>query len=170
MKNGMGGCLPPPHTKGIAGMDICPLSIFTKFPLKTFTLAKVAFFFFIYINTIFSHGSCLGPDNILEASEFIGGNLEHFHSLTLEPWHDKTNKMSVRAAKTQISLGIRPVWSVPFLWVAKVAKHPCFLHVDSEDSEQTGRMPRLICVFAQSFCWFCHVEAHLLGGICLPWS
>ena len=29
-----------------------------------------------------------------------------------EPWHDKTNKMSVRPAKTQISLGIRPVWSV----------------------------------------------------------
>ena len=28
-----------------------------------------------------------------------------------EPWHDKTYKMSVRPAKTQISLGIRPVWS-----------------------------------------------------------
>ena len=26
-----------------------------------------------------------------------------------EPQHDKTNKMSVRPAKTQISLGIRPV-------------------------------------------------------------
>ena len=29
---------------------------------------------------------------------------------TNEPWHDKTNKKSVRPAKTQISLGIRPVW------------------------------------------------------------
>ena len=29
-----------------------------------------------------------------------------------EPPRDKTNKVSVRAAKTQISLGIRPVWSV----------------------------------------------------------
>ena len=28
-----------------------------------------------------------------------------------EPWHDKTNKMSVRPAKTQINLGIRSVWS-----------------------------------------------------------
>ena len=28
-----------------------------------------------------------------------------------EPQHDRTNKMSVRPAKTQISLGIRPVWS-----------------------------------------------------------
>ena len=26
-----------------------------------------------------------------------------------EPHHDKTNKMTVRLAKTQISLGIRPV-------------------------------------------------------------
>ena len=30
---------------------------------------------------------------------------------TYEPWNDKTNKMSVHLAKTQISLGIRPVWS-----------------------------------------------------------
>ena len=28
-----------------------------------------------------------------------------------EPRHDKINKVSVRPAKTQISLGIRPVWS-----------------------------------------------------------
>ena len=29
-----------------------------------------------------------------------------------EPPHDKTNKMTVRPAKTQISLDIHPVWSV----------------------------------------------------------
>ena len=29
----------------------------------------------------------------------------------IEPRFDKTNKMSVRPAKTQVSLGIRPVWS-----------------------------------------------------------
>ena len=29
-----------------------------------------------------------------------------------EPRHDKTNRMAVRPAKTQISLDIRPVWSV----------------------------------------------------------
>ena len=28
-----------------------------------------------------------------------------------ELWHDKTNKVIVRPAKTQISLSIRPVWS-----------------------------------------------------------
>ena len=31
--------------------------------------------------------------------------------ILFEPPHDKTNKMSVRPAKTQISLGIRSVWS-----------------------------------------------------------
>ena len=50
--------------------------------------------------------------------------------------------MSVRPAKTQISLGIRPVWSESSLGAQWVAKDPSFLHADSEDSDQTGRMPR----------------------------
>ena len=65
-----------------------------------------------------------------------------------EPRHDKTNKMAVRPAKTQISLGIRPVWSESSLsaWrsIGSLATH----WVHSEDSDQTGRMPRLIWVFA----------------------
>ena len=32
-------------------------------------------------------------------------------SYSYELRHDKTNKMAVRQAKTQISPGIRPVWS-----------------------------------------------------------
>ena len=68
--------------------------------------------------------------------------------LTFEPPHDKTNKVSVRPAKTQISLGIRPVWSESSLSAQWVAKDPSFLHADSEDSDQTGWMPRLIWVFA----------------------
>ena len=56
----------------------------------------------------------------------------------------KTNKMSVRPAKTQISLGIRPVCSESSLFAQWVDKDPSFLHVDSEHSDQTGRMPRLI--------------------------
>ena len=35
----------------------------------------------------------------------------HLLSCSNEPRHDKTDKMSVRPAKIQISLGIRPVWS-----------------------------------------------------------
>ena len=62
--------------------------------------------------------------------------------------HDKTNKVTVRPAKTQISLGIRPVWSKSSLCAEWVAKDPRFLHAYSEDSDQSGRMPRLIWVFA----------------------
>ena len=59
--------------------------------------------------------------------------------MAFEPRHDKTNKMSVRPAKTQISLGIRLVWSESSLCVQWVAKGPSFHHADSEDSDQTGR-------------------------------
>ena len=65
-----------------------------------------------------------------------------------EPPRDKTNKVSVRPAKTQISLDIHPVWSESLLGAQWVAKDRSFLHSDSKDSDQTGRMPRLIWVFA----------------------
>ena len=65
-----------------------------------------------------------------------------------EPRHDKTNKMSVRPAKTQISLGIRPVWSESSLFAWRKLG-PLPIHwAQSEDSDQSGRMPRLIWVFA----------------------
>ena len=69
-------------------------------------------------------------------------HLENF--IWNEPRHDKTNKMSVRPAKT----GIRPVYSESSLYAVWVAKDTRFLHADSEDSDQTGRMPKLIWVFA----------------------
>ena len=43
---------------------------------------------------------------------------------------------------------IPPVWSESSLCAQWVAKDPRFLHADSEDSDQTERMPRLIWVFA----------------------
>ena len=58
----------------------------------------------------------------------------------------KTNRMNVRPAKTQISLGIRPVWSESLLCAKWVAKDPSFLYADNEDSDQTGWIPRLICL------------------------
>ena len=44
-----------------------------------------------------------------------------------------------------------------------VAKDPSFLQADSEDSDQTGRMPRLICLrwANMPFCWFCHDAAQM---------
>ena len=61
-----------------------------------------------------------------------------------EPQHDKTNKMSVRPAKTQIS----PVWSESSLCTEWAAEDLRFIHEDSKDSDQIGQMPRLIWVFA----------------------
>ena len=64
-----------------------------------------------------------------------------------EPRHDKTNKVSVRPAKTQISLGIRTVWSKSSLAWRNLG--PLTTHwAHSEDFDQTVRMPRLIWVFA----------------------
>ena len=82
----------------------------------------------------------------------------------------QNQQMTVCPAKTQISLGIRPVWSEASLCAQWVAKDPSFLHADSEDSESS--------LGAQSFCWFCHEAAHfsfiaLLGyGIfeCRTWA
>ena len=65
-----------------------------------------------------------------------------------QPLPDKTYKISGGPEKTQISLGICPVWSESSLCAQLVAKNPRFLHADSEDSDQTGPMPRLIWVFA----------------------
>ena len=39
-----------------------------------------------------------------------------------EPRHDKTNKMAVRPAKTQISLGIRPAWSLIRVFAVRMKK------------------------------------------------
>ena len=73
--------------------------------------------------------------------------LQEFCHYRYEPPHGKTNKMTVHPAKTQISLGIRPVWSEPSLCTHWVAKDPLLLQADSKDSDQTGQMPRLIWVF-----------------------
>ena len=60
----------------------------------------------------------------------------------------KQTKWYVRPAKTQISLSIRPVWLESSQCAQWVAEDPMFLHAQSEDSDQSGRMPRLIRVFA----------------------
>ena len=71
-----------------------------------------------------------------------------FFLLRIEPPHDKTNKVSVRLAKTQISLDIRPVWSESSLSAGRKLRSLATHWAHSEDSDQTGRMPRLIRVFA----------------------
>ena len=66
-----------------------------------------------------------------------------------EPRHDKTNKMAVHPAKTQISLGILPVWSESLLSAWRNLGFLATHWVHSEDSDQTGWMARLIWVFTR---------------------
>ena len=65
----------------------------------------------------------------------------------------------MRPVNTQISLGICPVWSESSLYAQWVAKDRSFLYADSKDSDQTGRMPRLIWVFAG---WTCHFVGFIM--------
>ena len=69
------------------------------------------------------------------------------YGLIIEPPHDKTNKMTC-AQRRQISLGIRPVWSESSLSAWRKLRSLATNWAHSKDSDQSGRMPRLIWVFA----------------------
>ena len=62
---------------------------------------------------------------------------------TTEPQHDKTKPTDrpVRPARTQISMGIRPVWSETSLCAQWEAKDPRFLRADSEVWSDSGGCP-----------------------------
>ena len=62
--------------------------------------------------------------------------------------------MTVCPAKTRISLGIRPVWSESSLSAWRKLGSLVTHWAHSEDSDQTGRMPRLIWYFAGRTCHF----------------
>ena len=78
-------------------------------------------------------------------SQFVNHRLQSISN-------DKTNKKAVCPAKTQISLG--PVWSESSLsaWRKLVSLATPWAH--SEDTDQTGRMPSLIWIFAGRTCHF----------------
>ena len=98
------------------------------------------------------------------------------HHIPHLPWSKQTTiylshlmtkpiKQHMRPAKTQISLGIHPVWSESSLSAWRKLGSLATDWVHSEDSDQIGWMPRLIWVFAGhtvillllswsgSFCW-----------------
>ena len=64
----------------------------------------------------------------------------------------KPTEWSVRPAKTQTSLGIRPAWSESSLSALRKPGSSATHWAQSEGSDQTGRMPRLIWVFAGHTC------------------
>ena len=78
----------------------------------------------------------------------------------------KPTKWHVHPAKTQISLGIRPVWSEPLLCAQWVAKDPSFHHVVSKDwSDWADAQADLsLCWAHMLFCWFCHEAAHFTSN------
>ena len=76
----------------------------------------------------------------------------------------KLTKWHVRPVKTQISLGIHHVWSESSLSAWRKPGSLAIHLAHSEDSDQSGGMPRLIWVFAGRtviFCWFCHEAAQM---------
>ena len=68
--------------------------------------------------------------------------------MIIEPPHDKTNRMICVPSEDSVQPGHPPSQIRVFTGTQWVAEDPMFLHVDDKDSDQTGRMPRLIWVFA----------------------
>ena len=88
--------------------------------------------------------------------------------LVNEPPHDKTNKVTVHPAKTQISLCICPVWSGFAVRMKKAWALSYPLSAQRRHwSDWAGAQADLsFCWAPQSFCWFCHVAAQLLNMVC----
>ena len=95
-------------------------------------------------------------DNMCEISDPLSYTIEWLHVLKWNMSHlmTKPTKWHVRPAKTQISLGIRPVWSESLLSACRKLGSLATHWTHSEDSDQTGWMSRLIWVFAGRTCHF----------------
>ena len=78
-----------------------------------------------------------------------------------EPPHDKTNKIAFEPNEDSDQPGHPPSLSESSQCAQWVAEDPMFLHADSEDSDQTGRMHRL-----RTQCFFTRTAKTLirLGG------
>ena len=130
--------------------------------------AKLTWIFWSYCTIFISEHQSTGGGRVEGNRIFCFGFWNVY--ITFEPPHDKTNKMSVRPAKTQISLGIRPVWSESSLCVCAqwMAKDPSLW--TAKMLIRLGRCPGWSesSQGAQPLCWFCHVVAHLfILHICL---
>ena len=138
-------CLTEVATKtGFTVFDKCKLSVCLAFCCHIFSIHMVRTYAVGQTHRICFNFSCLNAS----AHPWLQRNTNN------ELEYNTTNKMTVRPAKTQISLGIRPVWSEPSPCTQWVVKDQSFLHADSEDSDQNGQMPRLIWVFPGRTCHF----------------
>ena len=77
----------------------------------------------------------------------------------------KPNEMGCATSKDSDQAEQPPILIESSLSAQWVAKDPSFFHADSDDSDQTGRMPRLQADLSlhwahMPFCWFCHEADH----------
>ena len=78
----------------------------------------------------------------------------------------KKQQNYMHPVKTQISLSIHTNWSESWLCTLMIAKHPRLLHADSQDSDKTGHMTRLIWAFAGCIGYLSHVMRKHVLAIC----
>ena len=80
---------------------------------------------------------------------------------SFEPVHDKTNKVTVRPAKTWISLGIRPVWSESSLstWIKLGSLATQWAHSEDWSDWMDAQADLSLRWADRSFYWFCHALA-----------
>ena len=71
--------------------------------------------------------------------------------------HDKTNKMTVCPAKTQISLGTCPVWSESSMsaWRNIGSSATQWAHCEDWSDWADAQADLSLCWAHRSFCWFC---------------
>ena len=103
---------------------------------------------------------------------FSSGKTRYGRSaLLFEPPHDKTNKVACAPIKDSDQPG-HPT-SLIRVFTVHIEKHWVLSYPlsASEDSDQTGQMPRLTRVFdgrTLIFCWLCHESAHFIPPLPHP--
>ena len=108
---------------------------------RNFPFSCLCKIYFIAINGILAFCSYVIMDSQTPIFGWYYSSKTYIHAI----WINFFNKL---LRKTQISLGIRRVWSESLLCAQWVSKGSARLQADSKDSDQTGRMRRLIWVFA----------------------
>ena len=79
-------------------------------------MKKTIFFFRKHINVSDCSQSNFAPNTQSQVQANLMSKTVKYDMEIYEPRRDKTNKVTVRSAKTQISLGICPDWSESSLW------------------------------------------------------
>ena len=106
-------------------------------------------------NWKFRHSASLVMPNSYPSNGIVNQHLITIkNSYNISRSMTKLTKWHVRPAKTQISLGIRPVWSGSSLSAWRNLWPSANHWAHREGSDQTGRMPRLLWVFAGCTCHF----------------